>query len=173
MASNDLPHWMEPNVIYLFKFDNENDKSEYFEKINCNDVVWADTVQTDGLKIKSRYCFRLELQNKIHIFCHDLATVTNNWLRGVKTGKRCEMEKARAHKDDIRKNVDMIIWLYKKKKSDQVMEYIEEEFKGSLIEDKIDETSKDVPFLKTAQRCQDNMVDVNQCHIDTRCTSSM
>ena len=147
-------------MIYLFKFEGDNDESEYFAKINCNDIIWADTVETDGLKIKSKYCFRLEMKDKIHIFGHDLATIVNNWLRGVKTGKRCELEKVRAHKEDIKKNVDKIVWYYRKKKSDEILSYIEQEFRDSLKEDHTDTTSKIAPVLKTIQKSQDNMTDV-------------
>lgn len=165
---------MEPNTLYLFNFESDKDESEFFAKINCVDITWADTVQTDGLKIKSKYCFRLELPNKVHLFSHDLATVVNNWLRGVKTGKKCELEKMRAQREDIKKNVDHLIWYYRKKMTDEIMRYIQTEFQDSLKEDQINENSKVTPFLKTTLKCHDNMVDVGLLNDpDSRCPSGL
>lgn len=163
---------MDPNVMYLFKYESENDESEYFAKIDCNDIVWADTVETDGLKIKSRYCFRVELKDKVHVFCHDVATVVNNWLRAVKTGKRCQMEGKRSQKEEITKNIDRLVWLYKRKNTDEILKYVKTEFEDSLRECSTDETAKIAPFIKAIKRCQDNMTYVDNPYVDSRCSPS-
>lgn len=141
---------MELNTLYLFAYNGEKDVSEYKIKINCNDIVWADIVETDGLKMKTRFSFRLELENKVHIFLENSAINVNNWLRAVKTGKRCEQEKIRAKKEELKINVDMIIWHYRKKHNQEIINFCESEFKNNFIFDVSDPEARFTNFEKAA-----------------------
>ena len=158
LRTDSLPPWMEPNTIYLFRYDGENDHSDYFAKINCTEIVWADAVETDGIELKNRFCFRFEVKDKIHLFCTDFATVVNDWLRAEAAGKRCEAEKDRWDNNEIEKNIDPLITAYKQKKSKRLVKYYMEEC--SKFFTRFDEDmSKDIfqNFLISCEKSQENL----------------
>lgn len=151
---------MELNTIYFFSYDGHKDETEYVDKINCNDIVWADIVETDGLKMKTRFSFRLELQDKVHIFLENSAISVNNWLRAVKTAKRCEQERLRASNEDIQENVDLVIWHYRRKEENIINEYCKAAFQGSFQFDKTDDSKRFDNFLKAAISSQEKFKNV-------------
>lgn len=145
-----MPHWMELNTIYFFNYDGEKDSSEFVMKINCNDIIWADLVETDGLKMKTRFSFRLELQDKVHIFLENSAINVNNWLQAVKTGKRCEHERLRAHTEELQENIDMVLWHYRRKEDKAIMDYCKAAFSQTFQYDTSDSHKRFENFMKAA-----------------------
>jgi hypothetical protein len=113
LRTDSLPPWMEPNTVYLYRCESDGDKSDYFAKINCTEVVWADAVETDRIDLKSNFAFRFELRDKIHVFRTDYAIVTNDWLRAVRCGRRCEEERLRTEVKEIKKNIDSVVTAFK------------------------------------------------------------
>lgn len=74
--------------MYFFEYSNENDASEFVEQINCKDILLAEVFTPDGNQIKTKYAFRIEVKDKVHIFCIDYAIQANNWVRAIKRAKK-------------------------------------------------------------------------------------
>lgn len=161
LKTDTLPAWMEPNTVYLYRCEDAEDHSDYFAKINCTDVVWADAVETDGIDLKSHFAFRFELHDKIHVFCTDFASVANDWLRALKCGRKCEEERMRTETKELHKNVDAVITAFKQKKTDQVIGYCMGEFANSYGSiEPTEESSPITDFIKAVQYSQKNFKDV-------------
>jgi hypothetical protein len=157
----NLPPWMEPNTIYLYKCESDDDRSDYFAKINCTDVIWADAVETDGIDLKSNFAFRFELEDKTHVFSTDYAVIANDWLRAVRCGRKCEEERLRTEAKEIKKNVDFVVTSFKQKKSEQVVNYCMSEFVNSYSSVEPSEDSDPVnDFIKAIRKSQENLKDV-------------
>lgn len=151
---------MEPNTLYFFNYDGEKDHSEFVKKINCNDIVWVDIVETDGLKMKTRFAFRIELQDKVHIFLEDSAINVNNWLRAIRTGKRCEQERLRSKKEELQINIDMILWHYRRKEEKAIKAFCKSQFEGTFKFDNSDPEKRFDNFLKAATASHENLKEV-------------
>ena len=164
---------MEPNTLYFFSYSGEKDNTEFVKKINCNDVIWADIVETVGLKMKTRFAFRLELKDKVHIFLENSAINVNNWLRAVKTAKRCEQERNRTSSEELHENVDFLYWYYRRKQNNEIMQYCQEQFNKYFIYDTSNPDSRFDEFIKAANSSHDNFKNVIKDKLDTRCPTSM
>lgn len=165
LRTDSLPPWMEPNTIYLFRYDGENDHSDYFAKINCTEIVWADAVETDGIEVKNNFSFRFELKDKIHVFSTDFGMVTNDWLRAVRCGQKCEEERLRTDQKELKKNVDSVVTAFKQGNSDQILSYCMGEFANSYSTVEQSEDSNPVTdFIKSLKCSQNNLRDVPSHH---------
>ena len=155
---------MEPNTIYFFKYKYEKDASEFVMKINCNDIVWIDLVETDGLKMRSRFAFRIELKDKVHIFLEDSAINMNNWLRAVKTAKRCEQERLRAQSEELHINIDRVLWHYRRKEDEAIKNFCKSQFEKTFTYDKSNPETRFENFVKAATASHKNFKDVYLLH---------
>lgn len=155
---------MEPNTLYFFNYENKNDQSEYVMKINCNDIIWTDLVETDGLKMRTRFAFRIELKDKVHVFLEDSAINVNNWLRAFRTGKRCEMERLRAQTEELQINIDKILWHYRRKEDKSIKEFCKINFENTFQFDKSNPETRFDNFKKAANSSHKNFKDVNSFH---------
>lgn len=161
MKVENLPPWMEPNTVYLYKWEDKDDHSGYFAKVNCKEIGWADAVETDGIEVKSRFSFRFELADKTHVFCTDFAMQVNDWLRAVRCAKKCEDERMRTESKELKKNVDFVVTSFVQKKTEQVISYCVEEFANSYSSVEPTEDSNSVKdFIKAVQISQKNLKDV-------------
>ena len=150
--------------MYLYRYEDAKDSTDYFAKINCTDIVWADAVETAGIDLKSNFAFRFELADKIHVFSTDFAMQVNDWLRAIRCGKKCEQERMRTDAKELRKNVDAVVTAFKQKKTDQVIAYCVEEFANSYSSVEAAHDSNPVKdFIKAIQVSQSNLKDV--CHL--------
>ncbi len=155
LKSSEIPHWMEMDTIYFFKYDDEQDKSEFIEKVQCKDVKVIEPVDTSEGNIKSRYCYRFELQDKVHIMCHDHAIEVNNWIRCIRSAKKTQEEVLRTEKNELRKNVNSLVWSYRQKRGGDVQAWIKSEFES--IKPKNEETDSAIQHL---QQLHENYVDI-------------
>lgn len=83
---------MEPDVIYFFQYSSEQDATEYVDRIFCKDVENVEIFKPDGIQIKTKYAFRIEIKDKAHLFCIDHAIQVNNWVKSVKRAKKSQEE---------------------------------------------------------------------------------
>lgn len=155
---------MEPNTIYFFKYKDEKDASEFVMKINCNDIVWIDLVETDGLKMRTRFGFRIELKDKVHIFLEDSAINVNNWLRAAKTAKRCEQERLRAQAEELQMNIDTVLWHYRRKEDSSIKIFCKSQFEKTFVFDKSNPETRFDNFIKAATASHKNFKDVDHLH---------
>ena len=158
LKPSDIPHWMEMETMYIFKYDDENDKTEYIDKIVCKDILVIEPVKTDA-NIKSRYCYRIELQDKVHIFCHNFALEVNDWRRALRASKKHQEETIRTEAGQIKKNVDGLVWSFRMKRVGDIQAYIKNEFEKSVEAGNL--KTEDVDHqIKIMKQSQDNMFDI-------------
>ena len=119
---------MEMDTIYFFRYDSDIDNSVFVDKIETKDVTLVEPFEPDGVQIKTRYAFRLEAKDKVHIFAVDYAIVANSWCNGVKESKRTAEEVLRTELHQLRKNVDILTKYFRNKRGLEVLNYVNSEF---------------------------------------------
>ena len=50
MGENEVPHWMELDSLYFFKYDKKGDKSEFLKKITGKQMVMIELASDSSLK---------------------------------------------------------------------------------------------------------------------------
>lgn len=171
LCQSDLPHWMELDTLYFFKYDSENDESEFVDKILTKDMKLIQPIE-DPMNISQQlfqgYSFRAETQNKTHIFKVEYATMTNNWIKAMKFSKRYAEEASRTTAQELRKNVDILYWAYRNKRHEIVNQYAIKQYAASIgctVEEvkqnkKIDPDMDTQQFLKRIKNSQSTMFEV-------------
>lgn len=162
---------MELDVLYFFKYTSETDVSEFVEKIHCSDIINVEVFKPDGVQIKTRYAFRIELKDKIHIFCQDYALQVNNWVRAIKRAKKSGEELNRTANHQIVKNIDGLVYSFRMKRGHEVIRYCNDEFDQLTESVRFAETVSFDTFIKAGQASQLNLFDV-VCTLseDPRCS---
>ena len=161
LKNSQLPTWMDPDHMYFFKCENDNDNSEFIQKVSCKDIQLVEATSETALntKTKGNYCFRIELKDKIHFFGLEYATECNNWIRSLKKGKRNIEEVMRTEEKKLRKNIDYWVWLFRQKRGQEVVKLCIDEFK--MFSDSIlMEKTKVDSFISTITNAQLNYWDV-------------
>lgn len=152
---------MEPDVLYFFKFSNDTDESEYVDKIHCKDIIAVEAFKPDGVQIKTRYAFRIELKEKVHIFCQEYAIQVNNWVRAIRRAKRSEEELVRTLSHVMTKNVDGLVHSFRQKRGRDVIAYCTTEFDESADAWVTNYKLPFDQFIKVAQASQANFFEVD------------
>lgn len=119
---------MEMDTMYFFHYDSDIDNSVTFDKIETKDVSLIEPFEPDGVQIKTKYAFRIETKDKVHIFAVDYATIANKWCNGVKESKKTSEEVMRTEHHQLKKNVDILTRFFRNKRGIEVLNYVNSEF---------------------------------------------
>ena len=99
------------------------------------------------------------MKDSTHIFGLDHAIDVNGWIKIFRRAKKTWDETQRTEDKKLRKNIDKLVWLFRHKKGDEVVQYCKEEFEIFSLSIRIKKTKPD-NFLKTMQNSQLNNFDV-------------
>lgn len=109
----DVPHWFELDTLYMFKFENDQDESEYFKKFNGKNFLMVEPAQDSSFK--GKYHFVLETKEKVYFVGCETCKETNKWVSALKKAKLTCEENSRAKGSAGLRNIDTLVGLYKKK----------------------------------------------------------
>lgn len=119
-----------------------------------------DPVKSDGVKIKSRYCFKVDLVGGMrHFFGMEFSKDANSWLKILKRSKKTYGEISRTDDHKLRKNIDKIVWYFRNQQADEVIKYCKSEFEIFSLAVRINKTKPDL-FIKVMTNAYLNTFDV-------------
>lgn len=113
IAETDMPHWMDLDTFYEFRFENDKDESDATKKTQGRAIVVIEPVSDPSLK--GKYNFMVETREKYTFYGMEYCKELNRWLAALKKAKMTSEELARTKANSIPRNVDPIIAMYKKK----------------------------------------------------------
>jgi hypothetical protein len=152
-----MPHWMDTDTLYMFKFENDKDESEHIKKIQGKQMLVLEPVH--DTTFKSRYNFTLETKEAFNFCGMDYCKDLNRWICALRKIKQNSEEKARTRANLMVRNIDPLLVLYRKKvaavhkKNDVILEKACRE--PNSIYAKVDlETSPIKDFLKALTEAQ-------------------
>lgn len=120
-------------------------------------------MEPDGVQIKAKYCFKIEMKDRIHLFGIQNAKDINTWMRIIKRSRRTYDEVMRTEDKKVRKNIDKLVWLFRYKKGDEINAFLKEEFDIICMAIRVDRT-KPESFVKFVRLGQLNCFDVGAGH---------
>lgn len=112
----DVPHWFELDTLYMFKYENDQDESEYFKKFNAKNFLMVEPANDSSFK--GKYHFILETKEKVYFVGNETCKETNRWVAALKKAKLTAEENSRAKGSAGLRNIDNLVSLYKKKVCD-------------------------------------------------------
>lgn len=110
---SDLPHWMDIDTLYLFRYENEKDDSEFVQKIAANDLTVVEPIQ--GKDLKGDYQLLIETKSSFTFLGMKYCKEMNKWVAAMRKAKQTVEEISRTKFNALTKNIDPIIALYKQK----------------------------------------------------------
>jgi hypothetical protein len=113
ITETDMPHWMDTDTLYLFKFESDKDESEHIKKMQGKQLLVIEPVH--DTTFKSRYNFNLETKEAFHFCGLDYCKDMNRWVSALRKIKQNSEEKARTKLNLLVRNIDPLVVLYKKK----------------------------------------------------------
>lgn len=128
LTNSKLPPWMELDHIYIFKYETDRDTSEFAEKINVGEILSIQPIETKKADVAAKYCVRIDLKDRFHMFGMELASECNSWMRALRRAKKTHEETLRSQDQKLRKNVDLLIHQYKFGSVNDILGYCYEEF---------------------------------------------
>lgn len=156
LKESQLPHWLDMQCLYLFRYDNATDKSEFFLKIPCTEISLVEAVATKSLEYKERYCFRVVVQEKVHIFLVETAIDCNSWMKSLRAGKQIQEEINKTSAKTLNKNIEYLFYYYRKNRTEEIHVSIDKEFYLVPLEAILDENQTIDSFIKAARQSQEN-----------------
>lgn len=128
-----------------------------------------DPVKSDGIKIKSNYCFKIDLVDKTrHFFGMEFSKDANNWTKILRRSKKTYAEIIRTEDTKLRKNVDKLVWYFRNQQADEVIKYCKSEFEIFSLAIRLDKTKPEL-FIKVLTNAYLNSFDVPRSHPDPGC----
>ena len=127
--------------------------------VTLREILRVDMMVPDGVQIKSKYCFKIEMKDRIHLFGIQTAKEINTWMRIIKRSRRTYDEVMRTEDKKVRKNIDKLVWLFRYKKGDEINAFLKEEFDIICMAIRVDRT-KPESFVKFVRLGQLNCFDV-------------
>jgi len=119
LTESEMPPWLDLDTLYMFKCEKEDDASEFRKKIAGREMLLIEPVQDSSFK--GKYNFAIELKQKVYFvgveFCKDL----NRWLAALRKAKQTNEELSRMKGVGIRRNVDPLLGLYKKRNLEELV----------------------------------------------------
>lgn len=108
----DLPHWMELNTLYEFRYENDKDESEAVEKLHGNKIHVIEPVFDKSMK--GNHQFVVETKEKTTYYGADYCKQVNKWVVALRKAKMTSEEISRTKANALTKNIDPWIMLYRK-----------------------------------------------------------
>ena len=126
LTESEMPPWLDLDTLYMFKSEKEDDPSEFRKKIAGREMLLIEPVQDSSFK--GKYNFAIELKQKVYFvgveFCKDL----NRWLAALRKAKQTNEELARMKGVGLRRNVDPLLALYKKRNLEELVAVARRDF---------------------------------------------
>ena len=108
----DLPHWMELNTLYEFRYENDKDESEAIEKIHGNKIQVIEPVFDKSMK--GNHQFVVETKDRTTYYGADYCKQVNKWVVALRKAKMTSEEISRTKANGLTKNIDPWIAMYRK-----------------------------------------------------------
>ena len=126
ISESEVPPWLDLDTLYMFKSEKEDDPSEFRKKIAGREMLLVESVQDSSFK--GKYNFAIELKQKVYFvgveYCKDL----NRWVAALRKAKQTNEELARMKGVGIRRNIDPLVVLYKKRNLDELVAVARRDF---------------------------------------------
>lgn len=113
ITESDVPPWFDLDTLYMFKYENEEDESEFFKKYNGKQILMAEPASDSSFK--GKYNFVLELKEKVYFVGCEFCKEVNRWIAALRKAKQNAEENSRAKGNGPLRNIDRLIGIYKRK----------------------------------------------------------
>ena len=164
LDSDQLPDWMDVDTFYYFDYQKQGDDKSFKSKILGNQILMVEPISDP--KLKGKYNFTLEIKEKIYVFGTEFALETNEWVKALKTAKKTYEDMSRTKNEGLFRNIDLLISLYKNKKTQELEKNINYDFER--FESRIDIDSSPIQEFITSVHNQQqfyiNTLDAIQAH---------
>lgn len=107
LGENEVPHWMELDALYFFKYEKKGDKSEFLKKITGKQMLMIELANDSSLK--GRFNVQIDVKEKMYYFGFNWAHLAQKWLNALRRAKKSVEELARIKHDKIYINVDPLV----------------------------------------------------------------
>lgn len=111
IEQHDLSVWMEPDVVYFFKYSKKGDKSDHVKTVSGGDMQMVEF--TNDKDLPMRYNLTIQTSNNILILGLKYATKANGLEKALKRAKKSMEEVSRTRDGVISRNIDPFIEHYK------------------------------------------------------------
>lgn len=148
-----LPPWMKIDTLYLFKWEKEGDTTKFIKEYEAKDFLMVEPMPLDGMK--GKYNFRIEMRDVIEFVGVEFAIECENWVKSLRCAKRCGDENEKSHLNGIKRNIDFLIGMYRRKLGEDVKKFINIEIDRYI--EVMDVKKTDIPtFLERMQKAYDH-----------------
>lgn len=113
LSDQDLPIWMETDVLYLFEWKGVKDSSDFIRSIKGAHMLMIEPIHKD--KLPGQYHFSVEIKNETFIFETEYSTFVSDWLAALRRAKKSKEELSRSFKHKLYKNIDPLVCLFRAK----------------------------------------------------------
>ena len=113
IGETELPHWMDLDTLYEFRFENDKDESEASKKTSGRAMIVIESVNDQDLK--GKYNLMIETREKYTFYGMEYCKELNRWMAALRKAKMTSEELARTKANSITRNIDPFLAMYKKK----------------------------------------------------------
>ena len=90
LDEKDLPHWMETDTLYFFRWEQPGDVSESILNISGRQMKLIEFAKNRDLE--GKYNIQIEVDGKIYFLGLEFATIAQNWIDCLKRAKKSAEE---------------------------------------------------------------------------------
>lgn len=127
ITNSFLPHWMELDYLYIYNFDDKEDptdNSSYKKKIDTRDVL--DIEPAEDSSFKTGYSFCIKTKDKTFFMNCSSASDCYSWINLIKKSRTTTQEIARSKFQELRVNVDPIVYSYQHRNLD-ILKHVQQD----------------------------------------------
>jgi hypothetical protein len=154
LSQEKLPAWMKIDTLYLFKWEEEGDKSEFIKEYEAKDFLLIEPMPVEGMK--GKYNFRIEMRDVIEFIGTEFAIEIEKWVNSLQCAKRCSEEHEFSAETRVKRNIDFMVGMYRRKMGEDIDKFINIEIDRHINSIEIKKT--DTPtFLDKLQKAHDHL----------------
>jgi hypothetical protein len=153
LEQSKLPAWMKIDTLYLFKWEQEGDTTEFIKEYEAKDFLMVEPMPEDGMK--GNYNFRIEMRDVIEFIGVDLGIQIEKWVKALKNAKRCGEENDKSGKQRVGRNIDFLIGMYRRKMGEDIEKFINIEIDKYITSFDIKKADTQT-FLERLQKTHDH-----------------
>lgn len=127
LSDIDLPNNIEPDTLYIYEINGDQDESMFVRKISGVQIKFAELITNPSFQ--GNYQLVIEQKTEAIFFGTQFAEDVFTWLSALRKIKRTKEETMRTQTKELKRNVDGLLYLYKSKDLAPLEERTIKEFK--------------------------------------------